>query len=202
MSIRSLVPGYIPLMQKPACCAVTCLQMILFRNQVGLFDQEELAIKFGVKVPAEDILAFRTEMSVMTSANVDEGIHTVESEEQISCFLEKMAPELRATSFKHSRIGSLSGFLSSHLDANRDIWVEYHAHEIHSTDDQQGKYIHDGLIESINLADGSVILIDPMPKHRQRQVISLEILDHAISTRFGHETGFVVIDRENRLEVS
>lgn len=188
MNVISLVPAYIPLIQKPACCAVTCLQMILFRNGLGLLDQEELAIQFGVKVPAEDALAFRTKMPVMTSANVDEGIHTVESEEQINAFLRQKAPGLQVTSFKRSRISSLLEFLSTHLDANRDIWVEYHAHEIHPNDDQRGNYIHDGLIESLDLTNGTVTVIDPMPKHRQRLIVSLGTLDRAISTSYGQET--------------
>jgi hypothetical protein len=195
MNIASLSPVYVPLIQKPTCCAVTCLQMILFRNQCGLFDQEELAITFGVKISAEDAAAFSTEMPIMTNANFDEGIQTVEAEERINAFFKTMAPELRATCFKSSNLHSLTDVFSTHLHANHDIWVEYHAQEIHSTDENRGNYIHDGLIESLDLTNGRVVVIDPMPKHRQRLVVSLATLERAISTQYGRETGFVVIEK-------
>lgn len=54
--IVKLKPAYIPLIQKPQCCAVTCLQMIVYRNGYGLQDQEELAREFGVKVDPKLVL--------------------------------------------------------------------------------------------------------------------------------------------------
>ncbi len=195
MNITSLEPGYVPLIQKPNCCSITCLQMILFRNGYGLVDQEELAIKCGVRISPEDSAAFRTEMPFMTDVNLDEGIQTVDSERQINTILKEIAPELRARSFRHSKIDSLSDFLTTHLRDNRDVWTEYHAREIHSGDEKKGNYLHDGLIESLDLDLGSVVVIDPMPKHRQRLVISLETLERAISTQYGRETGFVVIGK-------
>lgn len=195
MNIVSLSPVYVPLIQKPTCCAVTCLQMILFRNECGLFDQERLAITFGVKILAKDAAAFGTEMPIMTHANFDEGIQTVEAEERINAFFKTMAPELRAKCFKSSSVDSLTDFLNTHLRANHDIWAEYHAQEIHSTDGNRGNYIHDGLIESLDLTNGRAVVIDPMPKHRQRLVVSLDTLERAISTQYGRETGFVVIEK-------
>jgi hypothetical protein len=169
--------------------------MILFRNERGLFDQERLAITFGVSISEEDAAAFSTEMPIMTNANFDEGIQTVEAEQRINVFLQERAAGLRATSFKHSKVPSLPDFLSTHLRANHDIWVEYHAQEIHSKDDNQGNYIHDGLIESLDLTNIHVVVVDPMPKHQQRLVIPLDTLERAISTRYGRETGFVVIEQ-------
>jgi len=58
LEMLSLDPPYLPLIQKPMCCAVTCLQMIVFRNCGTLCDQEQLAIQFGVKIDQKYISAF------------------------------------------------------------------------------------------------------------------------------------------------
>ena len=102
---------------------------------------------------------------------------------------------LKATSVKHSRIASLEGFLSGHLFANHDIWVEYHAQEIHAEDKFKGDYIHDGLIESLDQVNGIVTILDPLPYHRQRLSVTLDALEGGISTRYGRECGFVVIEK-------
>ena len=170
--------------------------MILYRNGFGLFDQENLAIKFGVKIAPEYATAFSETMPVMTQKNFDEGIQTVESESHINRFLGEQAPALKAISFKHSAIAQLPDFLSTQIKANHDIWVEYHAQEIHAGDEENGDYIHDGLVESFDPASGHVTVIDPMPKHKQRLNISLQVLEKAISNKYGRETGFVVIERK------
>jgi hypothetical protein len=169
--------------------------MILFRNEGILLDQEKLAIAFGVKILLQDAPAFSAAMPIMTDPAIDEGIRTIESEASINLFFEEVAPRLTAKSFKYSDIRSLSHFLSTHLRANHDIWVEYHSQEIHRTDERQGKYVHDGLVESMDLANGRVVVVDSMPNHQQRLSISLDALETAISPHYGRETGFVLIER-------
>lgn len=117
----TLSPTYVPLIQKPKCCAVTCLQMILYRNGFGLFDQEDLAIRFGVKIAADDAPAFRADMPVMTSANVDEGIATVESAPQMNSFFQSLSVPLVATAYKASTIASVNDFIAEHLHENHDV---------------------------------------------------------------------------------
>jgi hypothetical protein len=195
MNAIHLSPTYLPLIQKPSCCAVTCLQMILFRNEGILFDQEKLAITFGVKILPQDAPAFSTTMPIMTDPAIDEGIRTVESEARLNLFFQEVAPRLKATSFKYSKIPSLIDFLTTHLCANHDIWVEYHSDDIHPTDERRGMYIHDGLVESLDLQNDRVIVIDSMPDHQQRLSLSLNALETAISTRYGRETGFILIER-------
>jgi hypothetical protein len=169
--------------------------MILFRNEGILFDQERLAIAFGVKILPQDAPAFSTAMPIMTDPAIDEGIRTVESEARINLFFQEVAPRLKATGFKYSEVPSLIDFLTTHLRANHDIWVEYHSQEIHPTDERRGKYIHDGLVESVDLQNDRVIVTDSMPNHQQRLSISLNALETAISPHYGRETGFILIER-------
>jgi len=188
-----LDPGYIPLIQKPTCCAVTCLQMILYRNGFGLHDQEELAVAFGVKIREKYAAAFSSKMPIMTRSNFDEGIPTVESESKINAFFVEKKVGLIAKSYVFSEIPSVRDFIKSHIRENSDVWIEYHAQDIHPDDQMQGNYIHDGLVESIDLADDMVCVIDSMPDHRQRLTLPLKTLERAISPHFGKETGFVIV---------
>ena len=75
------------ILQKPYCCAMACLSMVLYRRSHKLYDQEELAIIFGVKIGEKYKNAFRESLDFITSHNYDEGINTLESIEQIQAFL-------------------------------------------------------------------------------------------------------------------
>jgi hypothetical protein len=191
----SLAPAYIPLIQKPTCCAVTCLQMILYRNGYGLFDQEKLAVHFGVKIAAEDARAFRADMPTMTQQNFDEGIQTVELVAPINAFFAAHTPGLTARRVRAGSVGKLDDFLRENLANNRDIWIEYHGHEIYGWDLYKGDYIHDSLIESFDPARAEATIVDPLPQHRQRELFPLAMMERAISKRFGRETGFIVVEK-------
>ena len=195
MNSLLLHPTYIPLIQKPKCCAVTCLQMILYRKGFGLYDQEDLAIKFGVKIDKKDAAAFSAAMPIMAQSNFDEGIQTVESEGQINKFFIDNAISLKAKSYKLSSIPSLINFMGEHINANHDIWIEYHSNEVHAEDKYQGNYIHDGLIEGLNLSKEIATVIDPEPEHRERLYIPLKTIEKSISKTYGRETGFIVVEK-------
>ena len=198
MTFVTLQSRYIPLLQKPNCCAVTCLQMILYRNGCGLFDLEALAKWFGVKIDETDAQLFNVKLDIMTSANCDEGISTVESDGDINKFLGERKLPLRATAYKTAQIASLQDFLEEHLSADHDVWLEYHGDDIHADDHYrgyQGRYIHDSLIESIDLDKRMAVIVDPMPEHRQRYEMSFDLIEKAISSAYGKETGFIIIEK-------
>lgn len=129
MNIISLNPSYIPLMQKRFCCAAAVLQMIVYRNGYGLFDQEEVARELGVKISAEDISAFSKPMPLFTKLNFDEGLKTVESEEVINQFFKNHSIALCARAVRSQNVPSMEEFLKDNILGNRDIWVEYHNDE-------------------------------------------------------------------------
>lgn len=180
-SVQLEIP-YIPLIQKPMCSAVACLQMILYRNGYGLQDQEALAVKFGVKIDAEFAKAFETNMPLLSQLRVDEGVQTIQSVEMINALFQKTAPALKAVAYKASEIPELKEFLIEHLKCQHDIWVEYHAQDIHADDVYNGQYIHYGLIEKFNATLNSVVVIDPVPEHKQRLEVPLTVLKDSIST--------------------
>jgi hypothetical protein len=131
----------------------------------------------------------------MTAANLDEGIPTVESADKFNDFFRTIGTNLHAEAFRYSEIRSVPDFISENLEKNHDVWIEYHAQEIHKHDAKEGNYIHDGLIESFDRKAGKMIIIDSLRDHRQRIVVPLDEVERAISSMFGKETGFVVISK-------
>jgi len=192
METATVVPKYIPLMQKPKCCAVGCLQMILYRNGYGLYDQEDLAIEFGVKIGSDDRHAFREDMPIMTEFNCDEGISTVGSVDKINSFFERSSIALEATAYPYASLGTLEELIADNLPQNNDIWIEYHSHEVHAGD-RDNKRIHDALLESFDKKTGTAVLIDPKPGRRQRVTVPLGTLERSLSGQFGKELGIVVV---------
>lgn len=197
-AIIKLSKPYIPLIQKPMCCAVTCLQMILYRNGFGLYDQEDLAIEFGVKIDKKDAHAFRSDMPIMSAANLDEGIATIDAADEINKFFRSLKVPLSATAFRASNIPDLEDFIIEGLNAQYDMWIEYHAHEIHSDDATNGRYIHDGLIEAYDANSKEATVIDPVPEHRQRLSVGINQLKNSISDHFGRETGIILVQPKGK----
>ncbi len=187
-----LKPRHIPLTQKPCCCNVTCLQMILYRHGYGLFDQQELAKYFKIKVGKKDKKAFNVRLGAYTRVNYDEGLKTIESEDIVNRFFRERDMPLVAKAVKASEISNLKKFIRDNLIANNDLWIEYKAHQIHRYDSEKGQYIHDGLVEEITNSN-TVTIIDPAPRHKPRIRISAKVLAESISSKFGRETGFIVI---------
>lgn len=193
MSLITLSPAYVPLLQKPHFCAAACIQMIMYRNGFGLHDQEEIAIALGVSVSSENSSAFSSRVNIGSAGSL--GMSTINSSKKINEVFQKFGASLIASPFRSSEIVNFSDFISGCLAENRDVWVEYHAHGIHGDDKMYGRYMHDGLIEFTDSSSGMACLIDPMPNHRQRIMVDLLTLGNALSAQLGAEGGAVVVSR-------
>ena len=191
----SLRPPYVPLVQKPQCCAVTCFQMLLYRRRYGLFDQQELAKFFGVKIAKEERHVFSVKLKTLSRYNYDEGISTLDSNKKVRLFFRKNKITLQVISKRLHEIQDLKKFIQENITANNDLWVEYKGHEIHKNDADKGRYLHDGLIESIDLKKNEIILIDPAGSHKPRIMVKISTLYNSLSTKHGKETGFLIISK-------
>lgn len=49
---------YVPFVQQPYCCVAACFQIVMYRHNIPLIPQEELAYKLGLTVPQEDAHLF------------------------------------------------------------------------------------------------------------------------------------------------
>lgn len=164
--------------------------MILYRRGFGLFDQEQLAKFFDVRVNAESQKMFNVKLKRYTRANLDEGIKTVESAALVNRFFRVRKIPLIARAVRASEIKDLKAFIADELSQDHDLWVEYKSHQIHKSES-----IHDNVLERLT-ADkkgARVVLVDPYPKNKTRATVSISKLKTALSAKFGRETGFLVI---------
>jgi hypothetical protein len=113
--MTSLHPKYIPLVQKPECCAVACFQMILFRNGFGLYDPEKLAKYFDVRVSTRHQSMFTIRLQTLSKYNFDEGINTLDSINKINAFFRKNRISLVAEAKRISEIENLMQFIRLNL---------------------------------------------------------------------------------------
>ena len=188
-----LEPRYIPLIQKPSCCNITCLMMILYRRGYGLFDQEKLAKYFDVRINKRSAGAFNVRLKIYSDQdNADEvgGLRTIESEDIINQFFESRKIRLTARGIKISEISNLLEFLMSNIEDGNDLWVEYKTHGISGANT-----IHDGLVEGVIHRGDMVkaVIINPSRDYEPRRRVKIDILEEALSAKFARETGFIVI---------
>lgn len=188
-----LEPKYIPLVQKPECCSVTCLMMLLYRKGYGLFDQEELAMYFNVRISESKSCAFNVKLNTYREQdNSDEvgGLKTIESADVINQFFNDNDIRLVADAIKISEISNLLEFLIGNIEEDKDLWVEYKTRPISGAEGT-----HDGLIEGLTQDGGvtKVVIINPSRDYEPRRIIEIDIFQEALSSKFGSETGFIVV---------
>lgn len=164
--------------------------MILYRRGLGLFDQQELAQYFKIKVAKDQQACFNIRLGIYTKTNYDEGLKTIESEDIINRFFKSRKISLTAKAVRASEIEDITSFLFENIRKDNDLWIEYKSHKIHGE-----KYIHDNVIESIQKTKTSakVILVDPAPRHKPRIIVGVRELEEAVSDKYGRETGFIVV---------
>lgn len=168
--------------------------MILYRRGFGLYDQQELAKYFKIKISKKDFRSFNIKLNVFTSKNYNEGLKTIESEKTINSFFKKNKIPLTAKAVRASEINDLKEFLVSNIKDNNDLWLEYKTHKIHGE-----KIIHDNVVESVKVVSGKgyVTLVDPYWEFKPRLVVGINKISEAISNKYGRETGFIVISKNN-----
>lgn len=127
----------------------------------------------------------------MQGYNKDEGISTLDSIAKINEFFANEGLTLTAHAYIASQIPDLRAFIEHGLASGHDLWIEYHNNQIYPNDIVQ--FIHDSLIESYDSETDTIVLIDPEYKHPPRKSVPLDMLRDAISTKFGKETGIVVV---------
>jgi hypothetical protein len=183
---------YFPLIQKPDCCSVACLQMILFRKGHTEYSQDELAKELGIFIDKKNQDAFSVKLKVrLKESDVN---RTIESADKINAFFRKNKIRLEAKSYRISEIKNPSDFINDELKQDFDVWVEFANKPIFGTDGG-----HDCLISELKKKDGKYFatLIDPYWSHKQIYEVPLDNLTRAMQKRVDlkpvRERGLIVI---------
>lgn len=197
MPLLTLAPTYVPLVQRPKCCAPVCMAMISYRNDRTLLNQEDVAVQLGVRVFKKDLKAFTVRLPRMHQYNRDEGISTLNSVDKIRGIFRDHDVRLRLRPFRYRTIRTIERFerlIIKALSGNNDVWVEYHSQPVHPYDSLK-RAIHDGLIESYDTEKKIAVITDSVIRRPQRKEVSLEALWEAIGPKHGKELGVVVVSK-------
>ena len=116
---------YITILQKPYCCAMACLLMIIYRRTGQLYEQESLAEYFGVKIGEGSKKAFFRELALLTSTNHDEGIETLKIGDRLETFFREKDLQLKHTITPYDDIKDWESHIITHMEQGHDIWCEY-----------------------------------------------------------------------------
>jgi hypothetical protein len=116
---------YTTILQKPNCCAIACLMMIIYRHTGKLYEQEELAHRFGVKIGEQYREAFSREFGTYSSLGYDEGVNTREILPQIQDFLRKEKIPLTVEIMNIETLEELYRCIRENSNEETDIWCEY-----------------------------------------------------------------------------
>lgn len=188
--MQSVYPKYIVQIQKPYLCNVTCLNMVIYRQRWIIFEQEELAEFFNIKIHPNLVNCFTKKFKTTDKINDDEWLKTIEEEESVNSFFQLNNIHLKAKSYYLSNIlelWTLTEFIQENINANNDMWVEYKLEWLFPWN----KWIHDGLIESITWDD--VIMINSWYDTPNRYTFNIKDLEEWLSNKFARETGIIVI---------
>ena len=191
--MQELNPKYIIQVQKPYLCNVTCLNMILYRKCWIIFEQEDMAEFFDVKIHPSLVPCFTKKFKTTDKLNDDEWLKTIEEEDNINKFLENNNIKLQANAYTLSQIlreWTLSEFIQKQIELDNDMWVEYKLEWLFPWN----KWIHDWLIESIN--SDSLVTINPWHDTPNRYTMNVNLVEEALSNTFARETWIIVISKK------
>jgi hypothetical protein len=58
---------YVPFTQQPACCVPTCIQMVMYKNDIPLIPSEEIGYPLGLIVHGDDLRKILEQVEVANS---------------------------------------------------------------------------------------------------------------------------------------
>ncbi len=189
MTTLSVGRKYVRLVQMPNACTAACVQMVVERNGYGLIDQEDIAKAIGVGVAAENAVAFRSEMAVMTAVK-SLGVSTMDIVPEINNFFRRRRIRIQGEAIRFRQISDFQKLVEGALRFDFDLQIEYHSEEVHP-EDPVNQHIHDSLVETFRTEERIVSLVDPVGKRKQRIETNIDVLWRSIGPRFGKELGVV-----------
>ncbi|MFH1682747.1 MAG: phytochelatin synthase family protein [Candidatus Woesearchaeota archaeon] len=174
---------YKHLVRKPCCCGAASLQMILFRREHWV-EQEEIAAKIRTKISSQRIKFFNQEFVVDDS---DAGI-PLERFAEINDLLKQYS--LQAEVFKINDINDLKGLITKNLERDNDIIINFHR-LAYLPDRNWG---HFSSISAIN--DDQLTICDPSYHSQAYWNTSISELELAMNDKWdGKERGVVIISK-------
>lgn len=185
MSVK-IKPPYKHLVQKRMFCGPTCIQMILFRNELWV-DQSELARGMGVKIREKDKGKFEFALETVPDDSIEFGFKLSKfKDEKVKSFLSKNG--LSYDVVFYSDIGDVKDLISSNLRKGRDVMINFHVKLIWEKD--FGHYV---LASEIDEENEVLTVCDPYFDSKNFWKIKISKLEEAMTDKWdGRERGIVI----------
>jgi hypothetical protein len=164
--------------------------MILYRRTGRLYDQEELARYFGVRVSPDSQSAFSEKMLALTAQNFDEGVSTLRIVSAVQQICDQLSIDVRVRAHEFENPKKLEETIVWALENEGDIWCEFVDGPF---DTPQQLLLHDNLIESYDSGAQILTLIDPAGYKKNRYTMSFSEFIIRVSGKYGRKTGVLTV---------
>lgn len=164
---------YIPFTQQPYCCVSACLQMVMYRHDIPLVEQEDLAYELGLIVPKEDAILFQKVRTSEKRPISGWGTQIQNPKYEINKVLSKLGIRLRVNAMTDiDSIEQLRQILSEVIEYDKDALLCFDYGTL-----WQLEYSNGGHVCVFDKLEGDTVwLVDPernVPKSRKVDIHQL-----------------------------
>ena len=170
---------YIPLTQQPACCVPTCLQMVMYKNNIPLIPAEEIGYHLGLVVHPDSSKYFYNARTSVDKPSAGYGTRIYLSEFEPNTAFKNLNIPLRLTVVPISKIDGVDELARTlqKIEADDGDALLCFNHGV-SLDEIEKDWGH--VVVFDRMVDGKVRIIDPSPEHPKWQLIELEKMFEAM----------------------
>lgn len=189
---------YVPFTQQASCCAVTCIQMVMYRHNIPLLPAEELGYHFGLVVKPSKSHLFYNMVTAPQPPKAGYGTRIYLPEYEPNEIFRKLGIPFAFKLYSINKIDSPSSLLELlklHESDDTDVMLCFNHGAL---DGSQGKdWGHVCVFDRV--ISGKVRMIDPSPDQPKWHLVSAEKLFNAMQ-KHGHERSaglwVVSVDRQ------
>lgn len=174
--MKNIVPldsRYIPFTQQSQCCAPTCIQMVMYKNNIPLVPAEEIGYHLGLIVPISEARLFYNARTSENQPITGYGVRIYLEEFNPNKAFKKLKIPLNLKTIKISSFNTpdeVFDFLSKVEKENRDILFCFNHGAL--IDDPSRDWGHLVLFDRI--IDNQFRIIDPSPTHPKWRLVKPE----------------------------
>lgn len=188
---------YIPLTQQPSCCVPTCIQMVMYRNDIPLRPAEEIGYHLGLVVAQERGELFCNVRTAAEKPAAGYGIQMHLPKYEPNAAFDRMDIPLSFTVEPIANISSANELLErlcAHEQDDHDVLVAFNLEAL--LDDPSLDGAHHACVFD-RIVDGCVRLIDPSFYAPKWRIFDVEQLFVAMKKHVSPEYGGIWLLTKN-----
>ena len=179
---KDIVPKdsrYIPFTQQAQCCAPTCIQMIMYKNNIPLIPAEELGFHLGLVVPPSEARLFYNARTSETKPPAGYGTRIYLGEFAPNTAFKKLEIPLTLTMHPIANFDTVEdvfGFLLKAEENDKDILFCFNHGALIDDPSRDGGH----LVLFDRMIDSQIRIIDPSPTHPKWRNVTIQKMFEAM----------------------